>query len=574
MTGDNKIYLPRRGKSALIRSIRVIRVLFLLFLFAAALPAQEIVSPLDIPLLLSGNFGELRNDHFHSGVDFKTQGVTGLPVKAVKQGFISRISVSPYGYGRAVYIDHPDGTTSEYGHLDHFASKIESAVRDSQYLKESFAVNLYFTPDKFPLQQGEVFAFSGNTGGSGGPHLHFEFRDTQSERAIDPLPYFKNKVKDNVPPEIRGIMIFPQPGKGIVNGSAENQAFSIVRNKDGRQTLSGSVKAWGNLGIGIKAYDKMTGTSNIYGVKEIILKVNGEEIYHSLMDGFSFDDTRYLNSFIDWKEWKENRSFFVKSFIDPGNYFDIYHSTHNGIISVSEEKNYIINYILKDAFGNTSTLSFNITGEKAIVPGKKTGDVLFSCGQDNTYDGNGIHLTIPWKNLYTNIYLKVRTTNGYSPFAPLYALGVKAPLHGYCPLTLDITKDTYPDKGKYGIVSVSDNRISSWLGGKYENGKITAKIRELGQFTVVIDTIPPVVVPVNSGKWAANRRIAFKISDDLSGVESYRGTLDGDFILFEYDPKSKSLFYVYDSKRMKTGAHTLVLTVTDGAGNRTNFTTE
>jgi murein DD-endopeptidase MepM/ murein hydrolase activator NlpD len=544
-------------------------LLYITFLyFSLGSYAQEIVSPLDVPLLLSGNFGELRNDHFHSGIDFKTQGVIGLPVKAVKQGFISRISVSPYGYGRAVYINHPDGTTSVYGHLDHFVGKVESAVRDSQYQKESFSVNLYFSPDEFPLEQGEFFAYSGNKGGSAGPHLHFEFRDTWSERAVDPLPYFKDRIKDNLPPDIREIMLFPQPGKGIVNGSAENQTITLIRDKSGKQALSKPVKACGNIGLGIKAYDKMSGTSNIYGVKEIILKVNGEEIYHSVMDGFSFDDTRYLNSFTDWKEWKENRSFFMKSFIEPGNYFDIYQSAHRGILPVSEEKTYSVEYILKDAYGNISTLAFDITGEKAAIPEEETGDIPFSCSQDNTYHGNGMDLNIPWKNLYTNVYLKIDTTSGYSPFAPLYSLGVKGPLHGYCPLTLDITNDVYPDKEKYGAVAVSGSRVS-WLGGKYEDGKITVKIRELGQFSVVIDTIPPVVTPVSPAKWAANRRISFKISDNLSGIESYKGTLDGEFILFEYDAKTKSLFYEYDSKRMKKGNRQLNLVVTDGAGNKT-----
>jgi hypothetical protein len=288
------------------------------------------------------------------------------------------------------------------------------------------------------------------------------------------------------------------------------------------------------------------------------------------MESFSFEDTRYLNSFVDWTAWKENKSFFMKSFIEPGNYFDVYRSTHSGLISISEEKKYRMEYSLKDAFGNTTSFSFDITGEKSIVPKEKEEGVLFVCSHDNDYNGLGISLHIPWKSLYTNTVLYPDTTNAYSPFAPRYSLGVKIPLHTYCALTLDIPNDSFPDKEKYGVVSVAGGQ-TSWLGGKYENGKMTARIRELGQFSVMIDTVPPVVTPVNPAKWTLNQRISFKISDNLSGIESYEGTLDGQFVLFEYDAKTKSLFCPYDDQRMKRGIQTLMLTVTDAAGNRTKI---
>ncbi|GHU64039.1 peptidase M23 [Bacteroidia bacterium] len=546
--------------------------LFLIFYFLLSINvyAQEIVPPLDIPLFLSGNFGELRGNHFHSGIDFKTQGVTGKPVKSVKPGYISRISVSPYGYGRAVYINHPDGTTTVYGHLDHFASKIETAVRDSQYVKESFSVYLNFSPETFPLKQGETFAYSGNTGGSGGPHLHFEIRNTESEKPLDALSAFKNKLKDNRSPEIREIRIFPQSGKGIVNGSFENQSFKIITDKEGNQILSSPIEVWGDIGFGVKAYDRMDETSNIYGVREIILKVSNEVIYHSVMDSFSFDDTRYLNSFIDWEEWLASRSFFMKSFIDPGNYFDIYRSPHKGIVHISEEKNYPVEYILKDAYENTAVLKFNITGKTDSIPKPVNEGLLFVYNRYNEYRGKGIEVSVPVKNLYANVYLKIDTTWNYSPYAPLYSLGEKTPLHNSCPLSLEIPNDTYRDKSKYGIVAVSGYGVS-WLGGKYENGKIVTQIRELGQFSVTVDTVPPVITPVQSAKWAANRRIAFKISDNLSGIASYKGTMGGHFILFEFDAKTQSLFYRYDEKRMPKGTHPLKLTVTDGAGNTSHW---
>jgi hypothetical protein len=535
----------------------------LLVSYPNSLRAQEIVPPLDIPLFLSGNFGELRNDHFHSGIDFKTQGTTGLPVKSVKEGYISRISVSPSGYGRVVYISHPDGITSVYAHLDKFIPRIEETVRDSQYVQKSFPVNLFFSPEDFPLKQAEIFAYSGNSGSSGGPHLHFELRDTQSERPFDPVSYFKNKIKDNVPPEIRGIMIFPKEGKGIVNGSSINQEIPITNSPKNSNSKSQSVRAWGEIGVGINAYDKMDGTSNIYGVKEIILKLDGEAIFHSVIDGFLLEDTRYLNSFIDWKTWKESHSFYMKSFIDQGNYFDIYHAGFNGIISITEERDYRFEYILTDAFGNAKHFVFSIIGEKADIPAKIENGILFSYNRNNYFREKGIELSIPYGNLYTNVNLNIQLGEIGSPYAPLYSLGVKAPLHTYCSLTLDIPNDTYPDKSKYGVVAVNGKDLT-WLGGEYENHRIKTRIRELGDFSVTVDTVSPKILPL---KTKSKDRIIFRISDDLSGINSYHATLDGKFVLFEYDPKKRTLICVFDPKRMKYGQQTLRLEVTDKAGN-------
>ena len=560
-------------------------IIGLLLCLSGSLSAQEPVAPLDIPLRLSGNFGELRNDHFHSGLDFKTNGATGLPVKAVGAGYISRISVSPYGYGRAIYIVHPNGTTSVYGHLERFTQKMESVVRDSQYVKESFSVNLRFSAGEFPVRQGETVAYSGNTGASSGAHLHFELRNTETEKLIDPLPDYKNRIKDNIPPEIRGLAFYPQAGKGIVNGSADKQTIGIIKDKTGKNVLAKPVKAWGMLGIGIKAFDKMDSTSNSYGVKEIRLRVNNTEVFHSIMDGFFYEETRYLNSFIDWEEWKTNRSFYMKSFIDPGNKLGIYHSSSIGLISIQESKEYNCEYFLRDTYGNTSTFAFTITGEESAIPEERKEGILFPYYLNNEYKGKGIELNIPRGNLYTSIYLNPeaednpnfnsnpnRVSNPVrvesNRFAPLYSFGIRTPLHNSCPLTLAITNDSYPDKSKYGIVSVVNNQMN-WLGGVYDSRKVRTRIRELGQFTIVIDTVPPLVIPLNQARWTTNKRIAFKITDDLSGIDFYQGRLDGNFVLFEYDAKSHLLFCKYDATRMKRGKQTLTLTVRDGAKNET-----
>ncbi|MDR1527554.1 MAG: M23 family metallopeptidase [Dysgonamonadaceae bacterium] len=541
-----------------------------LALYFLGMYAQDIVPPLDIPLYLSGNFGELRNNHFHSGIDFKTQGATGQPVRAVDEGFIARISVSPYGYGNALYIAHPNGKTSVYGHLERFAPPIEALVRDGQYRRESFSVNLYLLPQQLPVKKGERIAWSGNSGGSGGPHLHFEFRDTRTQIVLDPLPSFKDRIKDTRPPEIRALMVFPQPNQGIANGSAQNQVLKLIRDKAGRQSLANPLTAWGQIGFGIKAYDRMDETSNIYGVNEIILNVDGQEIYHSIMNRFSFDDTRYINTYIDRTEWTEHNAFFMKSFTDPGNFLGINRAPGNGIISIDREKIYHLEYVLKDVYNNTTTFRFDIQGKQAGLPQGEQQGVWFPFHRDNAFAENGIELQIPRKNLYTDLDLQTQVVAWHTPFAPLYIVGDRIPLHTYCPLTLAIANDCYPDKSKYGVVSYLQDK-KTWLGGQYKDGKIRVQIRELGKFSVDIDTIPPTITPLSEATWATNRRMAFRISDELSGIQSYRGTLDGQFVLFEYDAKNHLLYCVYDPERMKQGQQTLHLRVTDGAGNRSEF---
>jgi hypothetical protein len=538
-----------------------------IFFCISGVYARQPVAPLDIPLLLSGNFGELRHNHFHSGLDFKTGGKTGLSVRAVKSGFISRISVSPYGYGWAVYVAHPDGTTSVYGHLSHFATEIEQAVRDSQYLKESFTVDLHFTPEQFPVKQGKTIAYSGNSGSSGGPHLHFEFRETATDKAIDPLPFFKNRIKDTLAPVIMDIRLFPQPGRGVVNGNARNQ--SILRNKNKMDSLS-VVEAWGDIGAGIKAFDRMNGTSNIYGVNEIQLKVDGVEVYHAVMDAFFIDDTRYLNACIDWTDWIENRSLYRKSFIEPGNFQEENRVPGNGIISLTEEKVYQMEYILKDVYGNTARRNFAIAGKAMPIPPCFPNGTHFRYDQNNQYAGKGIELEIPRKNLYADCYLAIDTAACDSPFAPLYILGERVPFHSDSSVSLKITRDIYPDKTKYGLVHRGKNK-KTWLGGEYREGCLHSLIRESGSFSIEADSVPPEIKAVNRAKWKVNQCITFKITDNLSGIASWRGALDGAFILFEYDTKKNALFAGYDPMRMKRSG-LLRLVVTDEAGNSSEIT--
>ena len=547
-----------------------------IFLFAGitnnTAEAQQLRKPMDIPVLLSGNFGELRSNHFHSGIDFKTQGVEGKPIHSVQDGYVSRISVSPWGYGNGLYITHPDGTTTVYGHLQKFSQKITAYLKEKQYEQESFNVNLSLTPDELPVKEGELVALSGNTGSSGGPHLHFEVRDTETEEPMDPIEYYKDLIKDTQAPKIQGIMVYSMPGKGVVNGSRRKLELKPVTAKNGKQTLTGKIEAWGEIGLAVKGYDYMDNTSNIYCIKDITLTADSQVIFHSNLDRFAFDESRYLNSFTDFEEWKEHRSFYIKSFVDPGNRLRFIESLNRGILTIDEPRTYHLTYQLADAFGNTTQLSIQIEGKEQPIPEVDTENTeLFHWWSDNRFGAKGIRLTIPKGNLYDDLYFHYSVKEDSAALGATHILHNKpVAFHKSAKLSLRLQTDTLENKQQYGIVRLQNGR-RSWTGGVYRNGWVDADIKEMGSYTLGQDLVPPTITPLNPATWVSKQAIALRLSDNLSGVQTYRGEIDGQYVLFEMNSKSV-ITYHFDKERLARGKHTLKLVVTDACGNQSTYT--
>ena len=547
-----------------------------IFLFAGitnnTAEAQQLRKPMDIPVLLSGNFGELRSNHFHSGIDFKTQGVEGKPIHSVQDGYVSRISVSPWGYGNGLYITHPDGTTTVYGHLQKFSQKITAYLKEKQYEQESFNENLSLTPDELPVKEGELVALSGNTGSSGGPHLHFEVRDTETEEPMDPIEYYKDLIKDTQAPKIQGIMVYSMPGKGVVNGSRRKLELKPVTAKNGKQTLTGKIEAWGEIGLAVKGYDYMDNTSNIYGIKDITLTADSQVIFHSNLDRFAFDESRYLNCFTDFEEWKEHRSFYIKSFVDPGNRLRFIESLNRGILTIDEPRTYHLTYQLADAFGNTTRLSIQIEGKEQPIPEVDTENTeLFHWWSDNRFGAKGIRLTIPKGNLYDDLYFRYSVKEDSTALGATHILHNKpVAFHKSAKLSLRLQTDTLENKQQYGIVRLQNGR-RSWTGGVYRNGWVDADIKEMGSYTLGQDLVPPTITPLNPATWVSKQAIALRLSDNLSGVQTYRGEIDGQYVLFEMNSKSV-ITYHFDKERLARGKHTLKLVVTDACGNQSTYT--
>lgn len=540
--------------------------------------AQEYQSPLDIPILLSGNFGELRNNHFHSGIDLKTQAVINKPVHSIADGFVSRIAISPSGYGLAIYVDHPStGQTSVYAHINKFPANIEKYIQEEQYKQESFRVDLRPDKHKFPLKKGDLIAYSGNTGSSGGPHVHFEIRDTKSENVLDPLPYFKSRIKDDVAPDLRGVAVYPIAQKGSVNNSTNPFRRDLTKLKNGSYAALPNIEAWGTIGLGVKGYDRMTGTTNIYGVKIVRLFVDGKQIFKSDVDAYSFSQTRMLNSFVDFADWRNRKSFFMKSFVEPGNKLPFYEAVNNGYLVIDKEKVYNIKYELEDLYGNVTNYSFSITGKKQAIEPRQQCSLYMPWDEDNRFMRDDFSLVIAKGNLYDNLCFDLKQAAGANFASDIYKVNnTPVPLQNKATLRIRLTSDLLENKQQYGIVKLNNaDKVSSWIGGTYLDGAVTAAINELGdQYAVFSDTTPPAITPIKKETWVSQKSINVRLTDNLSGVASFRGVIDGKFVLFTHDVKASVYTYKFDSRIESGKKHSFSFVATDGCGNQSEYTTE
>ena len=514
--------------------------------------------PFDFPITFSGNFGEIRANHFHGGLDFKTGGTIGKPVRALADGYISRIRVT-HGSGYVLDVAYDNGYSTINRHLSAFVGDVARRVEDLQYEKESWEVEITPEPDEYPVKAGQIIALSGNTGYSFGPHLHLDMIETATDEYIDPLPFFMNKVKDKTAPRAEGIMLFPQPGKGVVEGKQTRRAFPAHPTKP--------ITAWGLIGAGIRAYDYMDGVQNKYGVKTVILEVDGEEVFRSTIDRFAYEENRYINS------WTHGQ--YMKSFIEPGNRLRMLQASNGnrGLVEINEERPYRFVYTLSDALGNTSKVRFTVQGQKTtIAPVEHREKYALKWDKVNYLQEPGLELVIPKGMLYDDVLLNYSVRADSGDIAFTYQLNdTRIPMHGACDLRIGLRRRPVEDMTKYYVAGVTARGGKYRIGGKYEDGVMKVRIRDLGTYTVAVDTVPPVITPVNQAQWGRTGKIIFKAKDKETGINTYRGTIDGKYALFgKPNSISGNLVCELDPKYVeKGGKHVVEMTVTDGCGNRT-----
>ncbi|MFA7490849.1 MAG: M23 family metallopeptidase [Mariniphaga sp.] len=553
-------------------------LLFILFFCSCIGYAQDsaYTSPVKIPLFLSGSFAELRSNHFHSGMDIKTGGVTGLPVYAVADGHISRIVVSPTGFGLALYVDHPQGTTSVYGHLDNFREDIGRYIKSLQYNRKSFSLDVPIPDDLFPLKKGELIAKSGNSGSSGGPHLHFELRDTQTEEPVNPLHY-SFPVVDKTPPRLYSVMIVPLHEYAHVNYQPEKIALPVVEN-NGKYVLKNDslIPVYGMTGFAISTNDFFDGSNNRCGVYSIRMFWDGELYYSFRMDRFSFDESRYINSHIDFEEYMQSQSRFHKAWIDPGNRLGIYdYVRNNGIVRVTDGNIHHVRFVIADLAGNTSTLDFQVVSKVSQVERKiKPYNKLLKYNAPGSFIAENIRIDFPENCFYSDVPFVWRFLPSSEKFLSDVHVVHKntVPLHHSARLsiqTANVEKRLH-DKVLLVRVDTLTGKITG-MGGSYANGWVTGQIRSFGNYSVAVDSIPPRILPLSIKDKSAlteSSRIRFQIADDLSGIKDFTGIIDGEWALFEYDAKTGVLVHYFDSERFTFGKrHSLHVTITDNQGN-------
>lgn len=519
-------------------------------------PQATFVPPFDFPLTFSGNFGEIRANHFHGGLDFKTEGAVGKPVRALADGYISRIRVTN-GSGYVLDVVYNNGYSTVNRHLDAFVSPIAARVENLQYEKENYEVEIVPSPDEYPVKAGQIIALSGNTGYSFGPHLHLDMFETATGDYIDPMPFFASKVNDTTAPKAEGIMLFPQPGEGMVAGGQHPQSFlpNSVR----------PIEAWGVIGVGIKAYDYMNGVHNRYGVHTVILTVDGQEVFRSVVDRFSDDESRMINS------WTHGQ--YMKSFVDPGNTLRLLRPANGnrGLVTIDEERDYQFQYVLKDHFGNTSRYRFTVRGKwQPVDPAQHREKYLFAWDKTNYLQEPGMTLVIPKGMLYEDVPLRYNVRADSGAIAFTYQLHDKSvSLHSGCELSIGLRRKPVADMTKYYVARVNGRGGLNGAGGRYENGFMKTIIRELGTYTVAIDTVPPKITPVGKAAWGRNGKVIYRLGDGQTGVRSYKGMIDGKYALFGRRNITNTLWECkLDPKRVRKGTkHTVEMTVTDGCGN-------
>ena len=552
---------------------------FFLFLctsiFAQAdYPKDYFRPPLDIPMQLSGNFGELRPNHFHAGFDLRTQQKEGLKVYAVADGYVSRIKISTFGNGKTIYINHPNGFTSVYGHLKMATGEIENHIKKTHYKEQSFEIEMFFKPNEMVVKKGEIIAFSGNTGASEGPHLHFEFRDSKTEFIINPMLFGYNKfLKDTKKPVVSGVYVYPLDSKTTVNHSKRPLLLNVSLQKDGSY-LSDKVVANGTIGFGISAYDTDDVSFNNNGVYKVQSFYNGKPNFGYEFNTYSFDDMRYINALIDYSRYKKMQQRVQKLFMkNPYNLSIIQADENKGVLQVTPNLASLYRIEVSDFFGNKKIIVIPVQYDlltTIISPEPLQSNYFVKANKDSNFALANMSVFFPAGTFYEDFDLNFDVKND-----TLFLHDDTVPAHTNFTVSIEDTISTEAQREKMFIGRIEGKKVNYNPTYKKDN-VFNTKVKILGKYALVADTVAPkitIAVPVE-GKWISDQKtIQLSIYDELSGIKSYNGYLNGKWVLFEYDNKTRKLTHYFNDGIVADGANDLKIVVIDNVGNSTTFET-
>ena len=579
---------------------------------------------------LAGTMGELRNTHFHSGLDIRTSNMIGAAVRAAQGGYISRIVKSSFSYGNVIYVTHPDGNTTLYAHLESFKGKLAEHVRKEQYNQKSFEIDLRFNATEFPVNQGDTLAFSGNTGSSNGPHLHFDIRD-KDMNALNPLDFGFEEIADKTKPLVLKIALRTMDINSRINGKFGRFEFSAFKSAVGKYSLPQSILAHGNIGIEILAYDRMDNSQFQCGINTIVMVADSQQVYKQHINKIVMPLTRGILSHFNYEVLENTYFRFNKLYVDDGNPLNLYDGTINkGIISVTD-KNVSIKISLADSYKNESTISLTLKADPAVetLPAWIEKSQLKYSIAENIMKVESYGCVEPKASVYANYMVNEATPAYASTVNKVFLFDLKKAIPDsikLCSKTLSFNlKDVVPSRSEYRYnekdlsvyfpdsalfdtlylnVEKVKNRKSEtikigsslvpllkdikieWkpsghydslrysvyrieksggyvnLVGKWHKGTISFSSREFGEFTILPDSFPPSVLRIALTQTYAR----FKILDNLSGIQSYEATINGNWLLMNYDYKTGILFSEKLDKKVPLKGD-FQLRVTDWMGN-------
>ena len=546
-------------------------LLTIFFLYASIINSQNSGDyPLEIPIILSGTFGELRPNHFHAGIDIKTKGTEGFKVYSIGDGYVSRIQITHGGYGKALYIKHDNGQSSVYAHLQKFSPKIEKIVKEIQYSKESYTFRTYPSKDEIRISEKELIGFSGNTGRSFGPHLHYELRD-ELDRPINPMAFKNYSVKDTIPPVVLGLYYKLIPENSI---SGSNSSFNELKLKKISNNLfiSDTLKTSGPVGFGINSFDRMNNTWNKMGLSNIKTNIDGNEIFNMDLNSFSYDEWRHINTFIDYPYYKNKKIKIQKLYIEEFNPLDMYkRSLGDGVVKINETNvTYLYSVKLFDFNKNQSEILVPIQWVKQndLSNRKLDFENMFKVNKDSTYNFKfpGAKVSIEKNSFYTDKIIQIFEENNL-----LHVDKDSIPLLKEITIKMDVSRYNDSIINRTYIGRIDENKKSSFVSSKKEENYIIAKVNNLGDFMIKVDSIKPniSVIDISDNQWISNRKnLSIKISDNESGVKNYRGTINDKWILLEYNPMKGILTYDFnDNVNRDDAKNVLEIKIEDNVGN-------
>jgi len=554
--------------------ILLFAILFCSFRLTAqplAYPQGYFRNPLNIPILLAGNFGECRPGHFHSGMDIKTEGKENLPVFAAADGYVSRIKMEPGGFGHGLYITHPNGYTTLYAHLNDFVPMLQACVRKEQYATESWTVDLHFSPDQFPVKKGQQIAWSGNTGGSTAPHLHFEIRNTRTEHPLNPQ-LFGFEVADTRAPVLKQLALYDR-SQGIYQSEPQLYPLSLKAGQYKTSQDSLSIPSE-SAGIGLVMDDYMNGSDNTLAIYSAEWYMDNVLQGRITLDDIGYDATRYLHAYADYSTKETGGPWIQCLFQLPGNKLNQIYSSLNdaaGFIHPGDQQYHQIRILVRDVSGNESENKFflrcgsskgNLSCQNPARPGKLS-----------TFKTDQVSFYLDELALYDNACIPITKTAAADELSGILHIGRPGiPVHHYFELSLKADKlIPFTLRNKVAMIysDGSDEHGKAAIAGT--QGWYKASFRDLGDFHLAIDTAAPVLVPLGpcKGNLSSSKSLVFKATDNISSVKSFTGALDGHWILFEQHEQKWT--YVFDSHCPK-GAHKLVIRLSDENDNERTTT--